>query len=39
MEFGSFMEFPGLPGMGQPEAFRESLAHVDMAEELGVEVG
>ena len=37
MEFGSFMEFPGLRGNGQREAFRESLAQVDMAEELGLD--
>ena len=37
MEFGSFMEFHSREGMSQAEAFEESFAHVDMAEELGLD--
>ena len=37
MEFGSFMEFHTRDGLGQPAAFDESFAHVDMAEELGLD--
>ena len=37
MEFGSFMEFHTREGLGQPEAFNESFAHVDMAEALGLD--
>ena len=37
MEFGSFMEFHTRPGASQAEAFDESIAHVDMAEELGLD--
>ncbi len=37
MEFGSFMEFHSRPGVDQADAFEESFAHVDMAEELGLD--
>ena len=37
MEFGSFMEFHTRPGASQAEAFDESIAHVDMAEKLGLD--
>ena len=37
MQFGSFMEFHSREGMSQAEAFEESLAHVDTAEQLGLD--
>jgi len=37
VEFGSFMEFHTRPGASQAQAFDESLAHVDMAEDLGLD--
>ena len=37
MEFGTFMEFHVREGMSQAHAFDESFAHVDMAEELGLD--
>ena len=37
MEFGSFVEFHLRSGMSQADAFEESFAHVDMAEELGLD--
>ena len=37
MEFGTFMEFHPRPGEGQAQAFGESLVHVDMAEEMGLD--
>ena len=37
MEFGSFMEFHCREGMSQARAFEESFAHVDMAEQLGLD--
>ena len=37
MEFGSFMEFHTREDAGQPAAFQESFAHVEMAEELGLD--
>ena len=37
MEFGSFMEFHTRDGMTQADAFAESFAHVDMAEQLGLD--
>jgi alkanesulfonate monooxygenase SsuD/methylene tetrahydromethanopterin reductase-like flavin-dependent oxidoreductase (luciferase family) len=37
MEFGSFMEFHVRQGKSQLEAFRESFAHVDQAEEQGLD--
>ena len=37
MEFGSFMEFHSRPGAGQAQAFDESLAHAEMAEDLGLD--
>jgi alkanesulfonate monooxygenase SsuD/methylene tetrahydromethanopterin reductase-like flavin-dependent oxidoreductase (luciferase family) len=37
VEFGSFMEFHTRPGASQAQAFDESLAHVDMAENLGLD--
>ena len=39
MQFGSFMEFHSREGVSQAEAFEESLAHVDMAEQLGLDAG
>lgn len=36
MEFGSFVEFHRREGVSQSEAFEESFAHIDMAEELGL---
>ncbi len=36
MEFGSFMEFHVRPGRPQSEAFEESFAHVQQAEEQGL---
>jgi alkanesulfonate monooxygenase SsuD/methylene tetrahydromethanopterin reductase-like flavin-dependent oxidoreductase (luciferase family) len=36
MEFGSFMEFHIRPGRPQSEAFEESFAHVQQAEEQGL---
>jgi alkanesulfonate monooxygenase SsuD/methylene tetrahydromethanopterin reductase-like flavin-dependent oxidoreductase (luciferase family) len=37
MEFGSFMEFHTRQGRSQADAFRESFAHVDQAEEQGLD--
>jgi alkanesulfonate monooxygenase SsuD/methylene tetrahydromethanopterin reductase-like flavin-dependent oxidoreductase (luciferase family) len=37
MEFGSFMEFHCREGESQVQAFEESFAQVDMAEELGLD--
>ena len=37
MEFGSFMEFHIQEGKSQADAFQEAFAHVDMAEELGLD--
>ena len=37
MEFGSFVEFHRREGMGQADAFEESFAHVDMAEDMGLD--
>ena len=37
MEFGSFVEFHMRSGLSQADAFEESFAHVDMAEELGLD--
>ena len=37
MESGSFMEFHTREDAGQPAAFQESFAHVEMAEELGLD--
>ncbi len=37
MEFGSFMEFHTRQDTTQAEAFRESFAHVDQAEQLGLD--
>jgi alkanesulfonate monooxygenase SsuD/methylene tetrahydromethanopterin reductase-like flavin-dependent oxidoreductase (luciferase family) len=36
MEFGSFMEFHTRQGRSQTDAFRESFAHIDQAEEQGL---
>ncbi len=37
MEFGSFMEFHSRQGQTQAEAFRESFAHIDQAEQQGLD--
>ena len=37
MEFGSFMEFHTREGLGQADAFRESFAHIDVVERLGLD--
>ena len=37
MEFGSFMEFHCREGVGQAAAFEESFAHVDLAEQYGLD--
>ncbi len=37
MQFGSFMEFHRREGVEQADAFREAFAHIDLAEELGLD--
>jgi hypothetical protein len=37
MEFGSFMEFHCRPGGSQSQAFADSFAHVDQAEQSGLD--
>ena len=37
MQFGSFMEFHRREGRTQADAFREAFAHIDLAEELGLD--
>ena len=37
MRFGSFLELPRPEGATSTEAYEQTFAHVDMAEELGLE--
>ena len=37
MRFGSFLELPRLEGATSTQAYEHTFAHVDMAEELGLD--